>query len=215
MTRRIGARVLALACIPALLVCGILAACTWLFTEPGKREPPVDMRELVVEASAFPLGWEPSDSFEDPRPIPEKALVEDYSAEQGFYRRLVARGVRIPSGVTAWHRVLEYRNEWQAMASFYLNGTGAFYAFSRLTPYAEPEGWSYRSPISDHFLFGCADFETHVGVETICVALARYGQFVSVFETDMHPEAMTLDDVERLLRSIDERMESQLNTNHE
>jgi len=36
--------------------------------------------------------------------------------------------------------------------------------------------------------------------------MARYDEYISVFDTIMSPEYMTLNDLEKVLRAIDERM---------
>lgn len=195
-----------LGCGVLLLACVVLTACVWLYVEPKERTQPVDMRELMIEPSSFPAGWELSHSDRDPYPIPEKALLEDYHAEEGFSRVLVPQGTKVTDGTSAGHSVFRYRNEWQAAEAFSLDYPAAFYAFSRLTPWREPEGWSYRSSVADRFRFACADFEGFRGRETRCTAMAQYDEFISVFSADILPDVMTLEDVEHILKAIDERM---------
>lgn len=214
MKTRFYARILVLGCGILLFACVVPTACVWLYGEPKERIQPVDMVELLVEPSSFPAGWELSYSDRDPYPIPEKALFEDYYAKEGFSRVLVPQGVESPIGTTsARHRVFRYRNEWQAAEAFFLDHPAAFYASSRLTPWREPEGWSYRSSVADRFRFACADFEGFRRHETRCTAMAQYDEFVSVFSADMAPDVMTLEDVEHILKAIDERMAQHLKGN--
>jgi len=167
------------------------------------------MRELLVDPLVFPPGWE----IGEESPIPEGALVEDYGAEEGYVRFIVPEGSQKPWSSSVTHMIFRYRNHWQAAKAFYFDRFGAFYAYfpDATSQWGKPKGWTYRSPIADRFSFACQDFydkDERKGMR--CSALGQYDEFISVFKARFLLDTMSLWDIERILRSIDEQMASRL-----
>lgn len=200
---------LSLGCAVLLLICAALGGCLWVYTAPQKRAQAINIRELLVDPSVFPPGWEIAEEY----PVPEKALIEDYSAGEGYMRFVVPEGSQKPWGSSAVHMMFRYRNHWQAAKAFYLDKFSAFYAYfpDATSRWEKPEGWTYRSPIADRFRFACQHFyNKDEGRGMRCSALAQYDEFISVFMAEFLLDKMSLRDIERILRSIDEQIASRL-----
>jgi len=102
----------------------------------------------------------------------------------------------------AYHHVFKFRNAASAMyGHFWILRLGDV-----LPPRWEsrqiPPEWTYQSPIANDWQFGCVDYSKAMK----CGVIARYNEYISVFDTSTSPEHMTLKDLERVLRAIDERM---------
>jgi hypothetical protein len=98
----------------------------------------------------------------------------------------------------------EYEREFQARE---------FPKYNMISPWALPEEWSYESPVADQFTFACGEPELRPYEATVCVAVARYDEYISVLVTHPTPDGITLGEVERLVRAIDERMALYLGNN--
>jgi len=167
--------------------------------------PTVDMHALMIDESAFPTDWS---VCMDPLPPPERAQgehgeieslctqlcyegpgCETFGAEQGLYR---------------------YRTEIGARRAFESDfSTSEFlHHKSVLIPWHVPEQWVYHSRVADLQRFGCAQMDMgSVGPpEWRCTAVALYGRYVSTLNSNWSPECMTLDQLARVLVSMDERM---------
>lgn len=193
----------ALNCVGLLFVCIALATlCTVVSVWPKTRTRPVDMHDLMVDVSVFPQGWY---VFFGPATIPERAR----RGERGsLYIVFYPEGFE--SGIDgAYHEVYRYRNETDAAIAFYSEFLGNEFPNLReamITSWAVPEEWSYESSTADRFKFACAEFEILDRLSRSCKAVAQYDEYISVFRTHVSPEYMTLEDLERVLRAIDERM---------
>lgn len=186
--------------IGVLFVCGVLAAMrTAVLVRPTRRTPPVDIYDLMLDVSVLPRGWE---LCAGPGVIPKPERAETESLLVGFCPPDF-------DGLGGTHQeVYAYRNE-VAAASVY---SGEFQASefpkgNMITPWAVPEEWSYQSPVADRFKFACGEPDFPPQLQgTVCVAVAQYDEYVSVLVTNPSPGEMTLQDVERILVAIDERM---------
>ena len=67
-----------------------------------------------------------------------------------------------------------------------------------------PSEFSYESPIADHYRFGCSIHQPS-GFQT-CQMAAQYGVYVMRFYAGMSL-MMTYEDLERILREIDNKVE--------
>lgn len=182
-----------------LLACGALAStATLLRVWPVTRAPAVDTRALLIDASAFPPGW--YRAFE-PEPIPKR----EYGERESLHVAFAHEGLE-PYRASASHRVYRYRNELDCAILYTLEFSGkGFPNHIMTTPWDVPEEWSYRSPIADHFRFECGELDS-VPPEWICETVAQYDEYVSVFGSRLSADYMTLEDLERILVAIDERM---------
>ncbi|MBC7264515.1 MAG: hypothetical protein H5T64_09220 [Chloroflexi bacterium] len=188
---------------------GLLFACVALmffyiviYGRPKTRAQPVNMYDLMVDVSAFPQGWDVE--FGPSHPPPRKHLRGE---SEGLYVQF-ARG--FDHG--AMHIVCRYTNDLTATVSFYVDNEFPNLREAMITPWAVPEGWSYESPVADRFKFACAELEI-LGRFRSCSAVAQYGEYISVFRSKVSPEYMTLQDLERILKAIDERMAQHLKGN--
>jgi hypothetical protein len=178
--------------------CALATGFTVLRMWPLSREPAVNTQQLLIDASAFPPGW--YTAF-DAEPIPKPEYGERESLHVGFGHE----GLE-PYRAGASHRVYRYRNELDAAIVYTLLFSGrGFPNHIMTTPWDVPEEWSYQSPIADHFRFECGELDSEPP-EWICETVARYDEYVSVFGSELSPDYMTLEDVERILVAIDERM---------
>jgi len=102
----------------------------------------------------------------------------------------------------AYHYVFKFRNAASAMyGHFWIQRQGHLFPSGQESRQI-PAEWTYRSPIANDWQFACINY----GKTTWCTAMARYDEYISVFDTIMSPEYMTLNDLEKVLRAIDERM---------
>ena len=183
-----------------LLVCACVAMAA---LGPGtRRTHPVDMYDLMIDASVFPENWHVCIG---PTPPPEHIRSERGELEfllVGFCPEGFEQGIG-----GAQHAVFRYAPGLDVAIAYY-------YEFSRrefsnrymITPYAIPEEWSYHSAVADRFRFACAELEPFGLARPMrtCTGVAQYDEYISVFGA--HMSHMTLEDMERILVAIDERM---------
>lgn len=192
--------------------CIILLGCIGIYLMP-RREIPVMLSDLLVEPSMVPGEWELADTGEW-EPIPKRAVVEDYRAWEGVIRVLRRPEPQCkefdhvsspPLGCdTISHELLRYQNEWQARLAF---ASGSLPARSE---WQVPREWTFQNFQADQFRFGCEEVAYNYYKATICTAMARYGSVISIVTIRMFTDRMTVHDVERILRAIDEHIVNQL-----
>ena len=197
------------------LVASVLAVAAWVIAAcgamatayavprlwPKVRTPPVAMSDLMLDTSAFPESWQSSG---EPAYFPEREQGERESMQAQFFPEGSDR-----STYGACHRVFKYRNEVDALYIYYLDFyTGEFLPWHMISQWAVPEEWSYESSFADRLRFACGEVDmSPLGpARSECTAVAQYDEYVSVFHTELAPQYMTLQDVERILLAIDERM---------
>ena len=190
--RRLGCLGVLVAFLILVLSCVVV---NWL---SGARETPVDMRDLVVDVSAFPEGWVVQ--IGPYHPPKGKNLAGELEAT-------IVQFERPPGSLVTSHRVLRYRNGLQAAVAFYTTDEFAVRDYN-LTPWEVPEGWNYESPTADRFRFACAELEVWDRFVS-CRAVAQYDEYVSVFSAHISLQ-LTPEEVEPILRAIDERMDRYL-----
>lgn len=170
----------------ALLACSILDE----INEPV-LPPPCPIENLMIDESLFSGGWSqmgPPDKSGAPiRWGVDKLGVGFITQENGVANQVVHQG-RNPEHtekgyfdlVDSWFDSREDETAW----------------------YVPPE-FNYEGPIANHYRFGC---RTHVpsGVQS-CLMVGQYGVYLTQFYTDMSP-IMTYRDLERILRTIDNKM---------
>lgn len=178
--------------------CGLATAFTLLRMWPVTRPETVDTERLLIDASALPPGWY---RCVDAEPIPKR----EYGERESLYVGFAHEGLEAYTA-GASQRVYRYRNELDAAIVYTLLFSGkGFPNHIMTTPWDVPEEWSYQSPIADHFRFECGELDS-VPPEWICETIARYDEYVSVFTSELSPDYMTLEDLERILVAIDDRM---------
>lgn len=187
-------------CIGPLFAClALMFSCVVIYGQPKTRAQPVNIYDLMVDVSAFPQGWYVE--FGPSHPPPGKHLRGE---NEGLYVQFGARGF----DARAMHVVCRYQNDLQATVSFYVDNEFPKGDFV-VTPWAVPEEWSYASTVADRFKFACAELDV-LGLFTNCTAVAQYDEYISVFRTHVSSKYMTLEDLERVLKAIDERVAQHL-----
>jgi hypothetical protein len=190
-----------LGCLVVCLVCAwwpILAAVASVLPPSPARS--FHTLDLLADVADMPPGWY---VLSGPSPVPRKLDFDsiesgDIQFQRGSYY------------TTAVHEVLRYQNSQAAW--LYLRGVEGV-NFASLSPveWTSPQGWTYKSLVADDFQFACApsdkvmDDPDFAGM-TDCNAVARYGEFISVFSAPVSKDLMSFSDVERVLRAIDARM---------
>lgn len=182
---------LLLACVAATIVCAAISV--W----PKARTPPVDTLDLLLDLSVFPNEW---DLCLGPAPLPKRERGERESLCASFCPQDFEG-----TGGT-YQEVYRYRNALDAAILFQLEFSGrAFPKWHMTSPWKVPEELAYESSVADRFKLACGEVDVP-GRHWKCKAVAQYDEYISVFVTHLSPEDMTLQDVERILAAIDERM---------
>jgi hypothetical protein len=200
-----------LVCLVLVLPCVALAAVRQWVRLATTRAERIDMLDLMLDVSPFPEQWE---RCVGPAEQPDHLRPERQASEFWFVGFCPTRSERFEQGIDgAEHDVFRYGDPLEAATVFY--GTFLREDFSNrytTSPWSVPEGWSYSSDTADGFRFACAEIEPFdLGREvTKCRAVAQYAEYVSTFSTTLEPEYMTLEELERVLVAIDERMKVHL-----
>jgi len=171
-----------------MLLWAFLAGC---ITTPMPRDCKIS--SLVIDETAFPPGTM-ADRLVSPLPggpIPRTAFE---SAGRSFhYSRTFGIAV---------HNVYRYKSANRAAEEFARRIKLEFSSGEHRGPWIKPSDLTYESPIADQFHLACGmDGNFHT-----CVVVAQYEEYFVLLNVHMSPEAMTFQDLERLLRAIDERM---------
>jgi hypothetical protein len=166
-----------------------------IYLWPNAREDFADMRYLAADISMFPEGWELGYGPAHP---PQGKHLRDES--EGVFIQFDGEG--IPAVAT--HTVLKYDNSFQASIFFFTNSEFAK-SDAILSSWETPDGWSYRSIVANRFKFACAEMQVWDRFVS-CKAVAQYDEYISIFQTPVSPRFMRMEDLHRLLKSIDERM---------
>lgn len=190
-----------------LLSCLVTIICLrLLFTVPIPRTEQVNLYNLTLSLAAFPFATE---IWEGPMRMPRDPSIDLNSEDNLSVFFKLAGSNRLSS-----HFLYKFPNAFRSWWEFGTAHRVWFYDPNRYN-WETPPGWSYQSPIADAFTFKCAEIESYSqDIETLtitrCTAVARYGEFISKFSTPLVPGVMELDDVERILREIDNRMVAHL-----
>jgi hypothetical protein len=153
--------------------------------------PTFPMESLLLDQSAFPEGW---------------VAYEPHAPEDGFGLSVCIHysPPATSEGGIALHAGYIFRSPQEAA-----NGYAIWAPFW----FSDREGWGawsapvelpYESRIASQFRFACSSQLDDS--EQACQAVGQYGRYMTRFHTFMNPETMTLDDLERILMVIDERM---------
>lgn len=190
---------LAVWCAAALQVCQVV------LHEAKTTTLQPDMHELMIDVSPFPTNWSVCIG---PLPPPERAQGQHGEIES-LHTQLCYDGAGCQT-FGAEQRLYRYRTEIEARSAFESDfSTSEFvYHKSVLTPWHVPDGWTYQTTVADEFKFACARLDMGVvgPPEWRCTSVARYGQYISAFNSALSPDCMSLGDLARVLEAIDEHM---------
>lgn len=154
------------------------------FLGPPAPDRSFTTKDVLVGLSDLPPGWSVSYG-------PDKAL-QVYRGEESAEIRFSAGS---PYGVA--HSVNRYKNAGVA--------EGVYQDFVLPGAWGKPPGeWTYKSGVADQSIFSCYDYE---GREPpICMWAARYEEYVVQFHARLIAGQMSLRDIERIIKVIDQRI---------
>jgi hypothetical protein len=183
---------LALGCLFSPSACPLFG----IIEEPAP-ERDFEMEDLVIDVSSFPQGWY---AWAGPYRIPDSERGEEESVYVQFHHAEVPTDV-----VGAGQRVFRYANERSSGVGFAGVVRDHFHSSFMATPWAVPDDWTYHSGVADEFEFACGEIALRRQYWR-CQAVGQYDEYVSFLYAELHPEYMTLDDVERLVAAVDDQM---------
>jgi hypothetical protein len=158
---------------------------------------PFQLDQLLLDVSVFPAGWRVSGP---PSPALEgRGQVDDLSIEF----RCVAGSSH------ALHDIYRYEDEQAARRRY--RRYWDFGSADRITAWKVPSELDYESRVAERFRFACADFRGYPTERfTVCQAMGQYNEFIAVFSVsfvpDNMPACMTWSELQRILKTMDERM---------
>jgi len=154
---------------------------------PGAPQRDFSIEALLLDETAFPPGTNAGPVSSRPNRLGSRE-----NRGLTFYGQF---------GI-ANHDVYRYRSAGQAASRFERELTLSFPNTPFWGPWAPPVELPYQSTAADRFHLACG-----IGVGTpMCIVTAQYEEYLIRFNVHMHPEFMTYQDLERVLRAIDERM---------
>ncbi len=170
----------------AVQVTLLLSACMFVQRAPERSFAPED---LLVSEDIMPAGWQ---ALGPPFLPVGDDLVTSESTEIRF-------GVasREPP-IQAVQDVYRLATTYSARRHFedgYLRQVASFDSVGE---------WTYQSPIAEQSHFGCLDWAGRA--TPVCEWAGQYAEYIVVFRTHMTPGEVSLADIERVVKAIDERM---------
>lgn len=190
-----------LALLSLLILMMIVVGCQTQLVRPTTEVLDPELERLLVNQALFPPSWYVESP---PRPWGWKDSGGAEATAAVDFRQSGSRA-------RATHMLFRYRDIESAAVQYHLL-PWVFYSADRLTPWESPEGLSYQSLTADQFLFGCAEIGLSVTDPNrfaTCHVAGQYGKYLSMFTVWLAPEGMSLEDLEPILRALDERMSSQ------
>lgn len=192
----------ALNALAGVILLGLLAGC--VPPQPSPLALADQLNHCLIRVDALPpgpapgLGWMKLNGPEryDPEP---KVLPGRAVAGQAIHFG------NIPSRAIAMHLVLLYPSEAKAAADYVRGAADDFYDAERLTPWQAPSLPGYQNQGATESRLACAEIKV-ADRFTGCTIRARYGRYLSSFFTWLGPEYMSLEDLARVLKAVDERM---------
>ncbi len=172
----------------------VLTSCA-LIAIPSHRDPPVALRDLLVDETALPAGWRAGAVSSIPR-----GASDDHGDETlmiGFSGPPLLQG---QDG--AYHIIYRFKNPALAARVYIKMQNDVIYFHEAGDNGKYPADWQYRSLVADDWRFAC--------IVGRCGVIARYDEFVSVFSASMTTPAMTPAALEAALKAIDARMADKL-----
>ncbi len=199
MSKRLTVRISLLLGGLVLMIIGLMN-CTAISTTAPHAE------DLLIDLSMLPPEWSIKGSFSVRDDL---HVLRDQDAVDFAGIEFAPPGAEFGSRLTAGHTVWNFGNSLYATWKF----SGRFRPPESILSGEKLHGWSYHSKVADRFRLYCRVVEpipeAHIyeGGWTECTAVGQYHEFISVFVTPIGAEySMTLEELERILKAIDERM---------
>ncbi len=165
----------------------IVSACQW------SHYPPIE--NLLIDVSVFPSDWQADADGPEPDP----------SAPFGGIRSVERTELNFYSDVSgAFENIERFKSSRKAYEEFVRQKDFLFKSTEFQGPYEIPEELPYRSDLADQFYFACwrPEYTSILG----CDYLAQYGPYLVHFNLGWNPGALTVSELEKILRAIDDKM---------
>jgi hypothetical protein len=182
-----------------LLIIGYCMSCV----EGPPPERDFDAEDLLLDAAAFPQGWQAGEVGDLPGPIAGQAH-EYERVTRGFTGPGLSR---IGNWTRAGQRVYRYGGTRTAAKKFEAKRKQYFKSDAFTPEWKIPDELTYRSSVADKFHLGC----TYYSTAWECRALGQYEEYVVLILVDVYPDSdVTYADFERILQAMEERITSYL-----
>lgn len=158
------------------------------------ENPKCDLSSLLLDEAEMPVGWRKLWVV-----LPEVLALDAAKGAQQAYS-VSMEYARVPDEYGAHHTVYQYSNS--VLSTFYF-----WLYYDRPVSYA---GWpelreASNPPLqADRILIKCNDGnDPYIGKS--CVAILRYGSYISDFGSSIEEEIMSIDEFQETVLKIDER----------
>ncbi len=174
-----------------VLAAGLLLVSCMLVEPQAVPERPVATKDLLIGLHDMPEGWVVTDGPED--------SPWEINVDEGFWIGFEA--VDSMPHRKASHEICRYDNARKA----------AIIYEDLVVPYhygETPAGWTYQSLLADQYHFTCYTYTGYTN--PICEWSGVYEEYIVIFNSGLIPERMSLEDMERIIQTIETRMEQNL-----
>ncbi len=190
-------------CGGIFILCLAIGALGYSLQErPPQREPHVDIEELLIDESVLPMGWK-TNLIGPPAsaPLGGQTSIERISVDFHNGNNVMVEEI---------HRFTSLK---KAEREFNHVKPLLFPTGEHWSPWEKPPGLNYQSPYAHRLHIACAreTWEPNPAIE-FCRLLGQYEVYIVRFSTHIVPSAMTYEDFELVVRSIDERLGNYLGT---
>ncbi len=199
-------------CLIVALFCGLLAVgslcfVTWQISTwrapsiQTRKQVEADMPKCSLNSSELPDGWYRlwADSFVPyEKVLPGRALG---GISTGFAHD------NTNAARPASHSILFYRTNFHAAFAYRMHRLGIYN--SRFYPTWEPLDLTQTNLSADEYHAACSEFMPDIGPgqgDYTCRSKARYGQFVSRFDTAVSSRDMSVEEMIQLVQALDKHM---------
>ncbi len=199
-------------CLSVFVLSGILTACVIAYYLEGIMwEPPLLETRMKVEAALYTCT------------LKESELPDEWSKGWSASLPLEGRHLSGPSGMlggifasfshkkpeTGWaaSHELQFYERLDQVVYFYIVRRIGF--ISRWQRTWVPLDLTQANLAADEYRATCADFVPDIGQgrgEKTCETKTRYGKFLSVFQADLSPSTISVEEYIQLLQIIDRKM---------
>ncbi len=161
----------------------------------GLKYPVIET--LLITADIFPTGW--TAGIEGPKPSPSAPFGGIKSIERTilFFQSTTAGG---------FEEIERFGNYKDANQEFLDKITFLFREDRDDGPYTIPEELPYQSSIAEQYYFSCVRPSYYPYPYLRCFYLAQYGPYIVKFNIGWNLDVMNANELEKILRTIDEKM---------
>jgi len=159
------------------------------------QSPPIE--SLLITTDVFPSGW--LADAEGPQPSPSAPFGGIRSIERTLLFFQSTTG-------SAFEEIERFRNHEETKQEFLYQKTILFKEDKDEGPYIIPDELPYQSSIAEQYYFSCVRPSYYPYPYLGCFYLAQYGPYIVKFHIGWNLDAMGADKLEKILRTIDEKM---------